>query len=323
MWQHRSKSRAGQQQHAADCRGKGEKTAAGRQRQYLIVLSPLEVSLVLLHDAGPSTHVWMRTEMSPYNVDTWVTCLRNVDSQTGNDFSLSVFVDKHARVHASREFAKPTVAGMIRADAALQSCLLHAELSKQTRKEGCDHGAALASTSSHQRQICLGLHNNRSHGKMLSGSSVLNTRWRWPCYFPCHSICVCLNTHSQACSTHLHRDGSPHSKSSMWDLSSDSRWIIHAFLSFNMAELWGSFLKNVLLSLCLCIHNSQSCVLSPRSACSEITMAIQPHAAVLIQMQLNTAVYLHPAAYKLSQRLTVASTGPSFSASVQTGLICC
>lgn len=40
-------------------------------------------------------------------------------------------------------------------------------------------------------------------------------------------------------------------------------------------------------------------------------MAIQPRAAVLIQMQLYAAVYLHPAAYKLFQRLTVASTGPS------------
>lgn len=110
MWQHRSKPRAGQQQHAADCRGNGEKTAAGRQRQYLIVLSPLEVSFGLLHDAGPSTHVWMRTEMAPFNVDTRVTCLRNVDSQTGNDFSLSVFVDKHARMYVSSEFAKPLLA---------------------------------------------------------------------------------------------------------------------------------------------------------------------------------------------------------------------
>lgn len=40
-------------------------------------------------------------------------------------------------------------------------------------------------------------------------------------------------------------------------------------------------------------------------------MAIQPHAAVLIQMQLYAAVYLPPAAYRLFQRLTVASTGPS------------
>lgn len=63
-----------------------------------------------------------------------------------------------------------------------------------TQKEGCDHRAALASTSSHQRQICLGLHNNCSHGKMLSGSSVLNTRWLWPCYFPCHSIYVWTHT---------------------------------------------------------------------------------------------------------------------------------
>lgn len=147
MWQHRSKPRAGRHQHAADCRGRGEKTAAGRQRQYFIVLSQLEVSLGLLHDAGPSTHVWMTTEMSPFNVDTGVTCLGMWTVRLGKKI-LFICICGQTRSYACKRRACQAVAGMFRADAALQSCLLHAELSKRTRKEGCDHRAALASTSS-------------------------------------------------------------------------------------------------------------------------------------------------------------------------------
>lgn len=95
------------EQHSVDQRGKGEKTAAVRQRQSIIVLYPAEVSLGLMHDVGPSTRIWTRIERCPFNVKTRATCLRNAVSETGKDFSLSVFVDKHVHMCTNGQFVEP------------------------------------------------------------------------------------------------------------------------------------------------------------------------------------------------------------------------
>lgn len=74
MWQHRSRPRAGQQQHAADCRGKGE-NSCWQTKTIPYCSEPTGGQFGL-------THVWTRTEMSPFNVDTPVWGMWTVGLET-------------------------------------------------------------------------------------------------------------------------------------------------------------------------------------------------------------------------------------------------